>query len=522
MEAKDALDPKEVARCFPHALEEPQATLSIDELKSFPILEALSETVLKKVQSNILDARYRPGEVILREGEYSDAAYSIVSGVVEVMLTQLPSLQLSPEPAKRGIPRKKGLAARAAELATTPGREHMVTQLSGTGTIILSDITASIHRGEQILLEKGEIFGEISALSRYPISATVRARTDVQCLLIRTPALRILLRSAPKFKEFVDHRYREHALANHLRNVGLFAGCDERFIRRLKEHAELVSLEPGDLIAEEGSPADSFFLVRGGYVKVSARSGAADLALTYLRKGDFFGEVALLLEEPWPFSFTAIESVELVKMTRADFQQLVGEDPGVRQALWNVTLNRLKKRGAAIRDPVDSEYLQMAMDTGLIHGESVLMIDLSTCTRCDDCVRACADTHGGIPRFIREGFRFKNWLIPTSCYQCTDPVCMIGCPTGAITRPIGTTEVSINPMTCIGCGNCGRRCPWGNIINVPYSHPVLKKDIQLATKCDLCLGRGEPACVQMCPHGSAIRVSFKDVGRLTSLLPVVQ
>jgi len=99
---------------------------------------------------------------------------------------------------------------------------------------------------------------------------------------------------------------------------------------------------------------------------------------------------------------------------------------------------------------------------------------------------------------------------------------MIGCPTGAITRPIGTTEVSINPATCIGCGNCSRRCPWGNIINVPYSHPILKKDIQLATKCDLFLGRDRPACVQMCPHGSAVRVSFKDVGRLTAQLPVLR
>ena len=64
----------------------------------------------------------------------------------------------------------------------------------------------------------------------------------------------------------------------------------------------------------------------------------------------------------------------------------------------------------------------MAMDTGLIHGESVLLIDLSTCTRCDDCVRGCAETHGGMPRFIREGNKFRTWSIPTSCYQCTDPV----------------------------------------------------------------------------------------------------
>lgn len=521
MDASEALDPKAVARSFPHALEAPENILAIEELKKFSILAELSETVLKKVQPNILDARYKEGDIILREGEYSDAAYYIVSGVVAVVLTSLPTFQKAPAPAKRGR-KEKTLAERAEELAARPSREHAVGQLSNTGTIILSDISAGLRLGEQVVLEKGEIFGEISALSRYPVSATVRARGDVQCLLIRTPALRILQRSAPKFKEFVDRRYREHALASHLRNVGLFARCDEKFIKKIKERVELVSFEPGELIVEEGAPADAFFLVRGGYVKVSAKSGAADLALTYLRKGDFFGEAALLLEEAWPFSFSAIESVELVKMTRADFQQLLEEDPEVKGDLWKITVERLKQRGAAVRDPVDSEYLQMAVDTGLIHGESVLMIDLNTCTRCDDCVRACADTHGGIPRFIREGFKFKNWLFPTSCYQCTDPVCMIGCPTGAITRPIGTTEVTIDPLTCIGCGNCGRRCPWGNIINVPYSHPVLKKDIQLATKCDLSLGRETPACVQMCPHGSAIRVSFKDVGGLTSLLPAVR
>jgi len=245
------------------------------------------------------------------------------------------------------------------------------------------------------------------------------------------------------------------------------------------------------------------------------------LALTYLRKGDYFGEAAILLDEPWPFSFSAIDSVELIRLTRTDFEALLDLHPDLKRELWSVSIERLKQRGASVRRPADSEYLQMAMQTGLIHGESVLLIDLETCTRCDDCVRACAATHGGTPRFIREGFKFRNWLVPTACYQCTDPVCMIGCPTGAITRPMGTTEVSIDPATCIGCGNCGRRCPWGNIIDVPFQSATLKKEIPLATKCDLCLGRSKPACVQMCPHGSAIRVSFKDVGRLTALLPVL-
>jgi len=126
----------------------------------------------------------------------------------------------------------------------------------------------------------------------------------------------------------------------------------------------------------------------------------------------------------------------------------------------------------------------------------VLLIDLSTCTRCDDCVRGCSDTHGGTPRFVREGTKFRQWSVPQACYQCTDPVCMIGCPTGAISRPLGTLEVTINKDTCIGCHNCGKRCPWDNIVDVPFHSPALGRDIELATKCDLCIGRpqGRRAC----------------------------
>jgi Fe-S-cluster-containing hydrogenase component 2 len=45
------------------------------------------------------------------------------------------------------------------------------------------------------------------------------------------------------------------------------------------------------------------------------------------------------------------------------------------------------------------------------------------------------------------------------------------------------------------------------------------KPVEVATKCDLCVSRAEgPACVQACPHGSAVRISFKDMERVTSTL----
>ena len=287
--------------------------------------------------------------------------------------------------------------------------------------------------------------------------------------------------------------------------------------RRSPKTVLLAPDKPGKEIAKEGDPCDAFYLVRGGYIKVSAGSGNADVTLSYLRIGDSIGEAALLLNEPWPFSLTAIEDVELVKIAQDDLRRLMPESVLDRR-VWDTLVQRLQQRGQVLADPVSTEPLALAVATGLIRGESVLLIDLDTCVRCDECVRGCEDAHDGVPRFVREGAKFKNFTVPTACYHCTDPVCMVGCPTGAISRPLGTLEVVVDPATCIGCLNCVRRCPWGNILTVPFDSPRVGEPIELATKCDLCIGRPEgPACVQMCPHGSARRVNFKDDAQVAAL-----
>jgi CRP-like cAMP-binding protein/Fe-S-cluster-containing hydrogenase component 2 len=489
----------------------------LEFLKPLPLFagipEKAREKVIEKVRKYLHVVTYQPGEIVMRRGEYGDSAFYIVNGAAEILIDKDES---------RKAPQVRGGAhvPSAQRRGARPGTEVMLGRGGTSGTVILSAPPALIAPGGRTILEKGELFGEMSALSRYPISASVRADTALRVLQIRLPGLRMLSASSKQFKAFLDERYRERTLAAHLRGVELFAKVDERFVETVKRKAQLLSFEPGQIIAEEGTPADAFFLVRGGYVKVGVAAGTSDLAVTYLRTGDFAGEAALLLDESWPFSLQALEHVEIVKLVKDDFKEVMAGHPEIEDQLWTQMLVRLKQRGAAVRDPVSSEYLQMAMDTGLIHGESVFLIDLTTCTRCDECVRGCADAHGGQPKFIREGERYRNWLIPTACYQCTDPVCMVDCPTGAITREVGTLEVTINEPTCIGCGNCATRCPWGNItMRETEEQRPDGKAVELASKCDLCLGRAEgPACVQMCPHGSAKRISFKDLERVTSTL----
>ena len=448
------------------------------------MLRNVTAQVREMLQPLMFNCTFAAGEHILKAGEYFDGAYYLVEGKVE--------LRVPPAAA---------------------------THAPSGAPIVVDDVPGTTFPGARVTIDAGNLFGEGSALTRFPLAVDCYAATEVSCVLIRTAALRAMfdLPELAAFKAEFDRSYRERTLRAHLQRTALFADVERSILETLITRATLMSFKPGKPIAVEGTPCTAFYLVRGGYIKVSARLGESEVVLSYLRAGDSIGEAALLLGEPWPFSLTAIEDVELVGIAQDDLRRLLPESAMDRQ-MWDALVQRLTQRGQVLDDPVSTEPLALSMATGLIRGESVLLIDLETCVRCDECVRGCADAHDGIPRFVREGAKFRNYTVTTACYHCTDPVCMVGCPTGAISRPLGTREVAVNAATCIGCGNCVQRCPWGNILTVPFDSPRVGRSIDLATKCDLCVDRAEgPACVQMCPHGSARRVNFKDDAHVAAL-----
>ena len=118
-------------------------------------------------------------------------------------------------------------------------------------------------------------------------------------------------------------------------------------------------------------------------------------------------------------------------------------------------------------------------------------------------------------------------MIANACMHCTDPVCMIGCPTGAIHRVSLEGQVAINDRTCIGCQTCANNCPYHNIrmveIRDDQGAPILDREtlspIIKATKCDLCVDqRVGPACQNACPHDALKRVDMREIGPLQELL----
>lgn len=82
------------------------------------------------------------------------------------------------------------------------------------------------------------------------------------------------------------------------------------------------------------------------------------------------------------------------------------------------------------------------------------------------------------------------------CRHCEEAPCIEACMTGAMHRDEATGAVLCDRDRCVGCWMCIMVCPFGAVQR--------GKDVHAASKCDLCLGRGEPACVANCPNGAIV------------------
>lgn len=476
-----------------------------DELLQLPVFKGVSGTFLELNKGAIVRRQFRRGDIICKEGEYGSTAFYILEGKAQVSIRS-PIAHVKTQDAERGF-----LSKMASTLARR--KEHQREEEANRRHIPIDAPVDLAYENPVAEMGPSDLFGEMTCMSFYPRSATVRALTDCAMYEMNRNVLDILQRNKT-FKERLDRIYRERALNSHLRGVPIFAELTDDFLDHLRETVELVRYAPGQVICKQGDPADSFYLVRIGFVKVSETYPGGELVLAYLSRGNYFGEIGLLGGGARTATCTALDHVEVVRINGEDFKEMIERFPHVRRGLEAVAQERLqqnRERLAIVRSvPLDHFLAQ-----GLMEAQSLLVLDLEKCTRCDACVRACADAHDGVTRLVREGLRFDKYLVATSCRQCRDPLCMVGCPVGSIRRR-NSLEVIIEDW-CIGCGLCAKNCPYGNINLHPFEvmdddplRPGRKMAVvkQKATSCDLCSNTKykEPSCVYACPHDAAHRV----------------
>lgn len=499
--------------------------LSAKELQQYDIFGEYPPDFLEEISPDVTVASWRQDAVLFEQGSYLDLAFYVLEGEVRVSLTT-PATDGAESAPIFGGARDTHVVGGATDAGGT-GKATVYFERSESARSVDEAMLATMDfdmpsTGQVMTLGRGEFFGEIGALNGWPQSVTAQTVADCLLVQIRVPALRLMKRRSRAFKKRLEAVYRSRALLPQLRACPLFRDCPEALLGQVAERSELISCNPGAAAISEGDTLDSLYLVRSGFMKLSQRMGEGQLAVAYLSKGMSFGETELLVEgqSQSRCTVTSVGYGELVRIDGGELRTLIQAQPAVEHRLWEQVVERIKHVGANRARPHQSELIQFSLDKGLVEGNSILVIDLSVCTRCDDCVRACEDTHGGRPRFVREGDRYDNLLIAKSCYHCQDPVCLVGCPTGAIRRANVGDVVEIKEHICIGCENCADKCPYDAIIMQPtgdtWPADSLPERLRgtprsVASKCDHCHGSPKgPACVRGCPHHCAVRVGSID------------
>ncbi len=113
-------------------------------------------------------------------------------------------------------------------------------------------------------------------------------------------------------------------------SIPLFAGLSEAQRAEIERLFFPVQRADGETVVAEGDDsAVNFYVITAGEAVVSMQGRE----VRRLRRGDYFGEVALAGQRPRSATVTAQGPLELLAVSGWNFSQLLSADPGIRSAL---------------------------------------------------------------------------------------------------------------------------------------------------------------------------------------------
>ncbi|PNP41595.1 cAMP-dependent protein kinase regulatory subunit [Trichoderma gamsii] len=167
-------------------------------------------------------------------------------------------------------------------------------------------------------IQAGGSFGELALMYNAPRAATIISAEGSCTLwaLDRVTFRRILMEST-----FARRRMYE----NFLEEVPILSSLTPYERSKISDALETQKFAPGDVIIHEGDPGHSFYLLESG--EAAAFKGEEQV-LSY-KKGDFFGELALLNDAPRAASVIATSDVKVATLGKNAFQRLLGPVEGL-------------------------------------------------------------------------------------------------------------------------------------------------------------------------------------------------
>lgn len=169
-------------------------------------------------------------------------------------------------------------------------------------------------------IQAGGSFGELALMYNAPRAATVISAESGCTLwaLDRVTFRRILMEST-----FARRRMYE----NFLEEVPLLSSLTPYERSKIADALETQKFVAGQIIITEGDAGHSFFLLESG--EANAYKGEPSNKVKDYKKGDFFGELALLNDQPRAASVVASSDVKVATLGKNAFQRLLGPVEGI-------------------------------------------------------------------------------------------------------------------------------------------------------------------------------------------------
>ena len=207
----------------------------------------------------------------------------------------------------------------AGEMVFEQGAEGTHFFVVGSGAL---EVLANNTRVN--VLKSGDSFGELALLHNVPRSATVRTleKSDLwglDRLIFREAVQQVNMRNYKESRAFLDSVPMFDYLTGQEKEKLLSALSAQRFF-------------PGKHVVTEGEPGDVFYIIKEGTVTCSA----GGIEVRKMRKGDYFGEQALLYNAVRTATVTADDTVRVLSIGRDQLAEALGQS--LQQVLYRNTL----------------------------------------------------------------------------------------------------------------------------------------------------------------------------------------
>lgn len=119
-----------------------------------------------------------------------------------------------------------------------------------------------------------------------------------------------------------------------LQRVALFNGISRREFGTLFQALVPRQYHVGEVLCREGDVGRALFIMESGEVEVSRKGpDGENRKIATLKAGDYFGEMALIDEQPRTASVTATEEVRVYLLYKTELEKLLKEAPHIGAAI---------------------------------------------------------------------------------------------------------------------------------------------------------------------------------------------